>query len=171
MERADVIKMKGNTMTLLGNEVKVGDKAPDFTALDGTLSPVKMSSFAGKTIVLVSVPSLDTPVCDMETRRFNKEAAGLGDDVAIITLSMDLPFAQTRWCGSAGVDKVTVLSDYRDASFGENYGVLIKELRLLARTIFVVDKEGIVQYVQYVEETTSEPNYDDVLKAIGKVVG
>jgi thiol peroxidase len=170
LERGDVIKMKGNPMTLIGNEVKVGDKAPDFTAYDGTLSPVNMSSFAGKTIVLVSVPSLDTPVCDMETRRFNEEAANLGDDVAIVTLSMDLPFAQVRWCGAAGVDKVTVLSDYREASFGQNYGVLIKELRLLARTIFVVDKEGVVQYVQYVEETTTEPDYDEVLNAIKKVI-
>ncbi|MFH2037391.1 MAG: thiol peroxidase [Candidatus Zixiibacteriota bacterium] len=170
-ERKDVIKMKGNPMTLVGNEVRVGDKAPDFTVLDGTLSPVKMSSFAGKTVVLVSVPSLDTPVCDMETRRFNQEAAKIGDNVVIVTVSMDLPFAQARWCGAAGVDKVTVLSDYRDASFGENYGVLIKELRLLARTIFVVDKKGIVQYVQYVVETTTEPNYDEVLKAVKKVVG
>lgn len=169
-QRNDVIKMKGNPMTLLGNEVKVGDKAPDFTALDGTLSPVTMSAFSGKTVVLVSVPSLDTPVCDMETRRFNQEAGNLGDDVAIVTLSMDLPFAQARWCGAAGVDKVTVLSDYRDASFGENYGVLIKELRLLARTIFIVDNEGIVRYVQYVEETTSEPNYDEVLDAVRKVI-
>ncbi len=170
-ERNDVIKMKGNPLTLTGNEVKVGDTAPDFEVLDGGLKPVRFSDFKGKVVVIVSVPSLDTPVCDLETKRFNKEAANLGDDVVILTVSMDLPFAQARWCGASGVDKVTVLSDYRDASFGNAFGVLIKELRLLARTIFVIDKEGKVRYVQYVEETTSEPDYDEVLKAIREVVG
>ncbi|MEW5923434.1 MAG: thiol peroxidase [Candidatus Zixiibacteriota bacterium] len=169
-ERKNVIKMKGNPLTLVGHEVKVGDVAPEFTVLDENLGPVKLSSFKGKTVVIVSVPSIDTPVCDLETRRFNLEAAKLGDKVAILGISMDLPFAQKRWCGAAGVDKVKMLSDYRDASFGENFGVLIKELRLLARTVFIIDAKGKVAYIQYVEETTTEPNYDDVMKALKKVV-
>ena len=169
-ERTDVIKMKGNPMTLVGNEVKVGDAAPDFTVLDDGLQPVTLSSFRGKVVVVTSVPSIDTPVCDVETRRFNDEATTLGDDVVVLAISMDLPFAQKRWCAAAGIENVRVLSDYRDAAFGEAFGVLIKELRLLARTIFVVDREGKVQYVQYVEETTEEPNYGDVLGAVGKVL-
>ena len=106
----------------------------------------------------------------METRRFNEEAGKLGDSVVILTVSMDLPFAQKRWCGAAGVDKVTTLSDHRDAKFGENYGVLIKELRLLARSIFAVDKEGVIQYIQLVKEVTEEPDYDAVIAAVGKLV-
>jgi thiol peroxidase len=168
-ERTNLIKVGGDPMTLIGNEVKVGDKAPDFTVLDEELKPVKLSSFKGKTVVVSSVASLDTSTCDTETRRFNQEAASLGDDVQIMTISMDLPFAQKRWCGAAGIDKVKVVSDYRDADFGQAYGVLIKELRLLARTVFVVDKEGVVRYVQYVEETSEEPDYDDVLNAISKI--
>jgi thiol peroxidase len=170
-ERNNVVKMKGNPLTLLGNEVRVGDAAPNFEVLDDGLKPVKLSDFKGKVVVVVSVPSIDTPVCDLETKRFNKEAANLGDDVVILTISMDLPFAQARWCGASGVDRVKVLSDYRDASFGENYGVLIKELRLLARTVFVLDNKGIIRYIQYVEETTSEPDYDEILNAIREVVG
>ena len=166
VERNNIVKSQGNPLTLVGNEVKVGDTAPDFTVLDENLEPVKLSSFEGKKAVLVSVPSLDTSVCSTEVRRFNKEAAAFGDDVVILTVSMDLPFAQKRWCGAAGIDRVKVLSDYRDASFGINYGVLIKELRLLARTVFIVDSGGKVAYVQYVEETSTEPNYDDVLKAL-----
>lgn len=168
-ERNDVVKMKGGPITLIGHEVKVGDAAPDFTVLDDSLQPVKLSDYKGKTVALVSVPSLDTPVCDTEIRRFNQEAAKLGDDVVILTISMDLPFAQKRWCGAAGIDQVKVLSDHRDASFGESFGVLIKELRLLARTIFIVDKDGKIQYSQYVEETTEEPNYDEVLSAVAKI--
>jgi len=168
-ERNDVVKMKGNAITLIGNEVKVGDSAPDFTVLNDSLQPVKLSEFKGKTVVVTSVPSLDTPVCDMETRKFNHEL-GKMDDVVVLAISMDLPFAQKRWCAAAGVENVKVLSDYRDANFGETYGVLIKELRLLARTIFVINKEGKVQYVQYVEETTDEPNYDEVFSALGQKV-
>ena len=161
--------MKGNPLTLVGNEVKVGDTAPDFDVLDGDLQPVKFSSFLGKKVVVVSVPSIDTPVCDVETRRFNQEAAALGDDVVILVVSMDLPFAQKRWCASAGIDQVKMFSDFRDASFGKNFGVLIKELRLLARTVFIVDSGGKVAYVQYVEETTDEPNYEEVLGALKSV--
>lgn len=170
-ERKNVVKMKGNPITLVGNEVKVGDKAPDFTVLDGALQPVKLSDFRGKVVILTSVPSIDTPVCDTETRRFNDEATRLGTDVVILAVSMDLPFAQKRWCAAAGIEKVKVLSDHRDAAFGNAYGVLIKELRLLARTVFIVDRDGKVRYVQYVEETTEEPNYGDVLGAAKKLVG
>jgi len=169
-ERTGSITFQGNPLTLLGNEVKVGDKAPDFELLDNDLNPVNLSGFQGKVCVISSVPSLDTPVCDMETRRFNEEAGKLGDNVSILTVSMDLPFAQKRWCGAAGVENVTTLSDHRDAKFGENYGVLIKELRLLARAIFVVDREGVIQYVQLVKEVTEEPDYDAVIAAVGKLV-
>ena len=169
-ERAGIITMKGNPLTLVGNEIKVGDKAPDFIALDNNLAPVRLSSFKGKVCVLASVPSLDTPVCDMETRKFNEEASRLGADVVFLTISMDLPFAQRRWCGTSGVTKVQTLSDHRDASFGTSYGVLIKELRLLARAVFVVDQEGIIQHAQLVKEITQEPNYDAVLSALKKLL-
>jgi thiol peroxidase len=165
-ERTDLVTMKGNALTLLGTEVKVGDKAPDFAALDTDLSPVKFSSYRGKVCILSSVPSLDTPVCDLETRRFNEEAGKLGENVVVLTVSMDLPFAQKRWCGAAGVTRVKTLSDHRDASFGMAYGVLIKELRLLARAVFVVDREGTIRYVQLVKEVANEPDYDLVLKAV-----
>jgi len=160
------VTMKGNPLTLTGNELKVGDTAPEFEALDNDLSPVKLSALKGKICVISAVPSLDTPVCDMQTRRFNTEAANLGTDITILTISMDLPFAQKRWCGAAGIDKVTTLSDHRGAEFGNAYGVLIKELRLLARAIFVVDQNGVVQYVQIVEEISEEPDYDAVLEAV-----
>jgi thiol peroxidase len=167
-ERSGAITMRGNPLTLLGKKLTVGDKAPDFELLANDLSPVKLSSFRGKVCILSSVPSLDTPVCDMETRRFNEEAGSLGEDVVILTISMDLPFAQKRWCGAAGVDKVTTLSDHREAAFGEAYGILIKELRLLARAVFVVDREGKIQYIQLVKEVAEEPDYDAVLEATKK---
>jgi thiol peroxidase len=162
--------MKGNPITLMGPELKVGDKAPDFVAVDNDLNPVSFDSFRGKVCILSSVPSLDTPVCDMETRRFNAEAGLLGGKVEIITISMDLPFAQKRWCGAAGVDRVQTLSDHRDAAFGQAYGVLIKGLRLLARAVFVVDEEGIIRYTELVNEIASEPNYDSVLQAVKELV-
>ena len=169
-ERFGIITMKGNPLTLVGKQPKVGEHAPDFEVLDNDLSPVRLSSFRGKVCVIASVPSLDTPICDMETRRFNEEAGILGPDVAILTISMDLPFAQKRWCGASGVDKVTTLSDHFSASFGEAYGVLIKELRLLARAVFIVDGDGVVQYVQIVKEVTAEPDYEDVLGALKKLL-
>jgi thiol peroxidase len=162
--------MHGNPLTLLGIELKTGDKAPDVTLLDNDLSPVAISSYKGKVCVVSSVPSLDTPVCDIETRRFNQEAEGLGEDVVILTVSMDLPFAQKRWCGAAGVDRVITLSDHRDASFGSAYGMLIKELRLLARGIFIIDREGIISYIQIVKEVSEEPDYAEVMKEIKKLV-
>ncbi|MGD8258745.1 MAG: thiol peroxidase [Desulfobacterales bacterium] len=169
-ERNGAVTMHGNPLTLLGKDLNVGESAPDLELLDNDLNPVKLSSYRGKICVVSAVPSLDTPVCDMETRRFNQEAANLGSDVAIVTVSMDLPFAQKRWCGAAGVDKVVTLSDHRTAAFGEAYGVLIKELRLLARAIFVVDKEGTIRYVQLVKEISEEPDYDAVLEAVKSVV-
>jgi len=160
--------MRGNPLTLVGNEVKVGDRAPDFVALDNNLAAVSFSSFRGKVRILSSVPSLDTPVCDVQTRRFNQEAANLGPNVQILTISMDLPFAQKRWCGAAGVTEVRTLFDHREASFGAAYGVLIKELRLLARAVFVVDARGVIQYIQIVNELTQEPDYKAVLDAARK---
>jgi len=170
IERPGLITMKGNPLTLLGREVKVGDPAPDFEVVDNDLNPVKFSSLRGKVSIISSVPSLDTPTCNLETRRFNQEAAGLGSGVQILTISMDLPFAQKRWCGAAGVEQVKTLSDHREASFGLAYGVLIKELRLLARAVFVVDQGGRVQYVQLVKELANEPDYEAVLQAVRKLV-
>jgi thiol peroxidase len=164
-ERSGIITFKGNPFTLLGSELKVGDKAPDFAVVDNGLAPVSLASSAGKVRIISAVPSLDTPVCDAETRRFNQEAASLPGDVVVLTISLDLPFAQKRWCGSAGIEKVTTLSDYRDRSFGLNYGVLIKELLLLTRAIFVVDAQDVIRYIQIVPEVTSEPDYAAVIAA------
>ncbi len=164
-ERAGLVTFKGNPLTLVGNEVKVGQPAPDVGLLANDLATVKLSAFRGKVCIITSVPSLDTPVCDTETRRFNEAAAKLGDDVVVLAVSMDLPFAQGRWCGAAGVKNVKTLSDHRDAAFGTSYGMLIKELRLLARAVFVVDKEGTVRYMELVKEVASEPNYEAALAA------
>jgi thiol peroxidase len=157
--------MKGSPLTLIGSQVGVGDPSPDFEVLSNDLSPVKFSSFRDKVCIITSVPSLDTSVCDVMTRRFNQEAGKLGDDVVVLTISMDLPFAQQRWCGAAGVDNVRTLSDHHEVSFGMAFGVLIKELRLLARAVFVVDKEGVLRYKQIVDELTDEPDYEAALKA------
>jgi len=165
-ERKDVITMKGQPLTLLGKGLEAGEAAPDFEVLANDLSAVKLSSFRGKVCIISSVPSLDTSVCDTMTRRFNEEAGSLGGDVVVLTISMDLPFAQGRWCGAAGVENVQTLSDHRYALFGNAFGVLIKELRLLARAVFVVDKEGVVRYVQIVNELTNEPDYEAVLKVV-----
>ena len=165
-ERKGIIKSRGNPLTLLGKEIKVGDRAPDFQVLDNDLKPVSLSNYSGKTLLISSVPSLDTSVCDLETRRFNEEAGKLGDEVVILTISMDLPFAQKRWCGAAGVDRVITLSDHREADFGKNYGVLIKELRLLARAVFLVDRENVIRYVEIVPEMSSEPDYEAAIQAI-----
>ena len=165
-ETKGVIEFQGRPLTLLGEPVKVGDKAPDFEVLANDLSRVRFSSYRGKVCVISSVPSLDTPVCDAQTRRFNLEATRLGDSVSILTISMDLPFAQARWCGAAGVERVQTLSDHRNASFGENYGLLIKELRLLARAVIVVDKDGKIRYIEIVKEITKEPDYEKALAAL-----
>jgi len=165
-ERPGAVTFQGNPLTLLGKEVKAGEKAPEFQVLDNGLSPVNLAKYQGKVVILSAVPSLDTPVCDLETRRFNEEAAKLGQDVVVLTISMDLPFAQARWCGAAGVKHVTTLSDHKEASFGQAYGVLIKELRLLSRAVFVVDRKGILRYAELVKEITHEPDYDSALKAV-----
>ena len=163
-ERKGDVTFRGNPLTLIGPKISVGANAPDFQVLGQDLSTVTLATSQGKVRLISVVPSLDTPVCDAQTRRFNQEAAKL-PSAAILTVSMDLPFAQKRWCGAAGIDKVQVLSDHRDASFGKAYGVLIKELRLLSRSIFVVDSNGTVRYVEYVPEVTSHPNYDAALAA------
>lgn len=167
-ERPNAVTMRGKPLTLVGDEIKVGDKAPDFEVMDTSLSPVKLSSYTGKIVVIVSVPSLDTPVCDLETRKFNQEAARLNERVIVLAISMDLPFAQKRWCGAAEVSNVTALSDHREASFGLAYGLLIKELRLLARAVIVIDQRGIIQYLELVKEIADEPNYEAVLKAVNQ---
>lgn len=160
------VTFKNGPITLLGNEVAVGEQAPDFTVLANDLSPVSLKDSEGKIRLFSVVPSLDTGVCDAQTRKFNEAAAELGDNVIIYTVSMDLPFAQKRWCGAAGIDKVQTVSDHRDASFGEAYGVHIKELRLLTRAVFVVDAAGKVAYVEYVPEATDHPNYDAAIEAV-----
>ena len=169
-ERTGLITFQGMPLTLVGDGLSAGDKAPDFSLLDNDLGPVGLSDFKGKVCLLVTVPSLDTPVCDVETRRFNQEASTLGADVAVLGISMDLPFAQKRWCGAAGIDKVVTLSDHRDADFGISYGMLTKDSRLLARAVFVIDRMGIVRYIQLVNEIADEPVYDEVIAAVNKVV-
>ncbi len=170
-ERKGAVTMRGNPMTLVGPEIKPGQKAPGFTLVGKGLQPATLDQFKGKVKIITTVPSLDTPVCDAETRRFNEEASKLPGDVQILSISMDLPFAQARWCGAAGVDKVTPLSDYRAAEFGQKYGVLIKELHLLARTVFVVDKNDNVTYAEYVKEVAEHPNYEAALAAARKAAG
>lgn len=169
-ERTGLVSFKGNPMTLVGEEVKVGDRAPNFQVVDNSMQPVTLDSFKGKVKIISCVPSLDTPVCDMETRRFNEEAGKLPDKFAVLTVSMDLPFAQKRWCAAAGVEKVKTFSDYQNRSFGCAYGVLIKELKLLARTVFIVDEQDVVRYVEIVPEIAKEPDYDQVLNAAKALV-
>ncbi len=170
-ERKGAVTMRGNPLTLVGPEIKAGQKAPEFTLVGKGLQPATLEQFKGKVKIITTVPSLDTPVCDAETRRFNQEAAKLPGDVQILSISMDLPFAQARWCGAAGVDKVTTLSDYRAAEFGQKYGVLIKELHLLASTVFVLDKNDQVTYAEYVKEVAEHPNYEAALEAARKAAG
>jgi thiol peroxidase len=163
MERSTTLK--GKALTLVGPELKAGDPAPDFDVVDPTLSAVHLSETGGKTRIFSVVPSLDTPVCDMQTKRFNEEAAKL-DNVDIYTVSMDLPFAQKRWCGAFGVDRVKMLSDHKEGSFGSHYGTLIKELRIESRAIFVVSPDNKIKYAEYVKEVGDHPNYDAALAAV-----
>lgn len=158
------ITFKGNPITVLGNEVKVGDTAPNFTVLANDLSEVSLSDTKGKVRIISVVPSIDTGVCDAQTRRFNEEASKL-DNVQVLTISVDLPFAQKRWCASNGLENVQTLSDHRDLSFGEAYGVIMKELRLLARSVFVIDSQDQVVYVEYVSEGTNHPDYEKAIEA------
>lgn len=165
-ERTGAATFKGNPITLLGPELKAGDSAPAFTVSKNLLEEATLADYAGKIKLISVVPSLDTGVCDAQTRRFNSEAAGLGHDVVILTISMDLPFAQSRWCGAAGIDSVITLSDHKTASFGEAYGVLIKEFRLDMRSIFVVDKNDKLAYVEYLSEMAEHPDYDAAIAAV-----
>lgn len=165
-ERSGAATFKGNPITLVGPQLKAGDAAPDFTVSKNLLEDVSLKDYAGKIKLISVVPSLDTGVCDAQTRRFNEEAAGLGDDVVILTISADLPFAQARWCGAAGVDRVITLSDYKSRSFGEAYGVLIKEFQLDMRSIFVVDTNDTITYVEYLGEMTEHPNYEAAIDAV-----
>ncbi len=169
IERKGIVTMKGKPLTLLGSEIKVGDRVPDFTAIDGELNEVRLNDFAGKIKVVSVTPSLDTQVCDLQLRRFNHEAASLPADVIVLNLSMDLPFAIARFCTAAGIDRAKALSDHRAAAFGEAYGVLIKELRLLARSIFIIDREDIVRYREIVPELSHHPDYDKALSALNMV--
>lgn len=168
-ERPGAVTMRGKALTLVGPRIEVGQRAPDFRVLDTDLTVRSLADFSGQVLLIASVPSLDTGVCDAETRRFNQEAVQFSPDVRVLTISMDLPFAQKRWCGAAGVERVITLSDHREASFGTAYGVLIKELRLLARAVFVVDRSGVVRYVEYVPEVTNHPNYEAAVAAVKQV--
>jgi thiol peroxidase len=164
MERPGATTMKGNPKTLVGPELKVGDAAPDFALVDGSLKTVTLKDTGNQVRIISVIPSLDTPVCDAQTKRFNEEAAKM-PGVDIITVSMDLPFAQKRWCGAFGVDKVKMLSDHKDASFGTNYGTLIKDLRIESRAIFVLDADNQIRHAEYVKEVADFPNYETALAA------
>lgn len=164
MERANAFQFKGN-VTLVGPELKVGDKAPAFTAVANDLSTVESSAYSGKVRIISSVPSLDTGVCDTQTRKFNQAATQLGENVVVLTISADLPFAQKRWCGAAGVDRVITLSDFRDHAFSKAFGTYIKEWGLCSRAVFVVDSSDTIVYAEYVPAAGQEPNYDAALEA------
>ncbi|GAB4522229.1 MAG: thiol peroxidase [Anaerolineales bacterium] len=172
LERTGLISFGGQGVTILGEDLVVGQPAPDFTVTAQDWRAFQgLKDTHGKVRIIAAVPSLDTAVCDRETRRFNEEAAALGEDIAILILSMDLPFAQKRWCGAAGIEKVMVLSDHKDADFGIQYGVLMKEVRLLRRAVFVVDRQGTVVYADYMAALGDEPDYDAVLHAARKALG
>jgi thiol peroxidase len=173
-EKARAVTLRGNPVTLEGPEITVGQNAPDFTAVDNGLQPVRLSDARGKVVILSAIPSVDTPVCDTETRRFNEEASSLGDGIEVWTISMDLPFAQKRWCAAAGVERVKTLSDFRERSFSKSYGVLIKDGPLAgvdARAVFVVGKDGTVKHVEYVKEIATEPDYQAALGAARSAAG
>ncbi|PDO09270.1 MAG: lipid hydroperoxide peroxidase [Candidatus Reconcilbacillus cellulovorans] len=168
VERSGVATLKGNPITLIGPELKPGDKAPDFQLNKTLTDVVSLKDFAGKVKLISVVPSLDTGVCDQQTRRFNEEAGKWGDRVVVLTVSVDLPMAQARWCGAAGAQHVVTLSDYKTRAFGQAYGVLIKELQLLMRSVFVVDASDTIRYVQYVREMTEHPDYDAAIRAVAE---
>jgi thiol peroxidase len=169
-ERSGLVTVGGNPVTLVGDVLKVGDPAPDGTLTGNDLKPVSLSEYKGRVVILSFVGSLDTATCDVETRRFNREATTLGDQVVILTVSMDLPFAQSRWCGAAGVENVTTLSDYKEREVAKKYGVFIKESALTARAIYVIDPEGMIRYIQLVPELADEPDYEKVIDNVKKLV-
>jgi len=162
------VTFAGNPLTLLGNEIKVGDKAPDFKAVGAGLVPVKLSDFAGKIVIIAVYPSVDTSVCAAQNRRFNAEVNQLKDTV-VLSISCDLPFAQSRFCAAEGLENIKTISDHKDLDFGEKYGFVIKELRLLARGTVVIDKSGIIRYVEHVPEVTNEPNYEASLTLVNSL--
>lgn len=166
MERPGDVTFQGNPLTAMGSKLNVGKKAPEFELLANDLSMVKLSGSAGKVRLVSVVPSLDTPVCDLQTRRFNEQLDALGDCVTGYTVSADLPFAQARWCGAAGVKRMQTLSDHRAMAFGDAYGTHVKELRLESRAVFVIDGTGVIRYVEYVKEITNHPDYDAALAAV-----
>jgi thiol peroxidase len=170
MERAGATTLRGNPYTVLGPELKAGDAAPDFQSIDNSLKPVDLASTGSGVRIFSVIPSLDTPVCDAQTKRFEEEAGKL-PNLSIYTFSMDLPFAQKRWCGAYGVDHVKMVSDHRDGSFGKAYGTLIKDLRILSRAIFVVDPQNKLRYVEYVKEVGDHPNYEAALAAAKSAAG
>ncbi|MFN3689615.1 MAG: thiol peroxidase [Fimbriimonadales bacterium] len=170
MERSNAVTFQGQPLTLVGNALKSGDPAPDATVVKQDLTPVNIHDYKGHVLLISVVPSLDTSVCSAQTKRFNEEASKLPDSVKVITVSMDLPFAQTRFCGAEGIDKIEVLSDHREGAFGQAYGTLIKELRILCRAVFVVDAQGVVRYAEYVPEITNHPNYDAALQAVRQLI-
>ncbi|MGC9519307.1 MAG: thiol peroxidase [Desulfuromonadaceae bacterium] len=165
-KRTGIVTFKQNPVTLLGPDIVVGSQAPDFKVVDNALQPVTRDTAKGKVQLIAVVPSIDTGVCDTMTRKFNQDAAALPDDIAVYTISMDLPFAQKRWCGAAGIERVQMLSDYQERSFGQNYGLLIDELKLLARAVYIIDTDGKVAYREIVPEVTDEPDYAAALNAV-----
>jgi thiol peroxidase len=169
MERKKLVNFKGTPLTLVGTELRVGDKAPDFIVLDNNLNLTGLRNFQGKLKIISVTPSLDTPVCDLQARRFNEEASKLSSNIVVLNISMDLPFALARFCSTAGIDKVKTFSDHKEASFGYAYGVMIKELRLLARSIFVIDKEDIIRYIEIVSEITEQPDYEKAIDVAKKI--
>lgn len=169
-ERQGATTFKGSPLTLVGPQLKPGDPAPDFEAIDMSMKPVRLADTSGKVRVFSVVPSLDTPVCDMQTKRFNDEASRL-EDIEFYTISVDLPFAQRRWCNDFGIDKVKMLSDHRDASFGQAYGTLIKDWRMESRAIFVVDKDGKIAHAEYVKEVADHPDYEAALAKAKQIAG
>lgn len=170
MERKGIVTINSEPITLIGEEIKVGQKAPEFTVLDSNLKEISLDKYKGKIKLICSVPSLDTPICDLQIKRFNDEAAEISKDVIIIFISMDLPFAQKRFCQAYDIKRVKTFSDYREGDYGAKYGVLIKELRLLSRAIVIIGKDDEVKYVEYVKEVASHPDYEKALKTLKSVV-
>lgn len=160
------VTLKGNKMTVLGRALKVGDKAPDFKLTSTDMQDVRLADFASKPLVICAVPSIDTPVCQIESKKFNQDVASINDDVVVLFVSLDLPFAQKRWCGAEGLDRIKIASDYKYRGFGEDYGVYINEIALLARSVFVVGRDGNLAYVDYITEVADEPKYDEVIDLV-----